>query len=279
MNTLLIRVISAIVAIVGVASLYFFLDVLGLKILIFICIILAAFELGRILFSQNDLARFKNVFTFFLILLFSLICSKPGFETILFSIVSSTFIFYVLISYKKSTNLNEALEIISRAVLGFMYLGILPTFAFKLLMLPGGSSFFLILLSVVFAGDIGAYFVGSKFGKTKLMPAISPKKSLEGAIAGLLMSFVVGYLLIQYSAASKYLHLWQTDKVSLFMVLIVVASIFAQVGDFFESLIKRIADIKDSGTIMPGHGGILDRIDGVLFAAPILYYAFIMFLK
>jgi phosphatidate cytidylyltransferase len=118
------------------------------------------------------------------------------------------------------------------------------------------------LLAVVFAGDIGAYIFGSIFGKTKIAPLLSPKKSLQGGIGGLLFSAM---------AAVGFSYFLPNTPVFVLFFCGLLGGLLGQVGDFFESLVKRVAGVKDSGSIMPGHGGVLDRLDGVLLAAPLFY--------
>jgi phosphatidate cytidylyltransferase len=113
---------------------------------------------------------------------------------------------------------------------------------------------------VVFSGDTGAYFAGKSFGRHKLYPAVSPKKTVEGGIGGLLLGAVTLPLYCHWMLPA--LPTWQVVAAAICLGMI------AQVGDFAESLFKRATDTKDSGALLPGHGGMLDRIDGVLFAAP-----------
>jgi len=119
------------------------------------------------------------------------------------------------------------------------------------------------LLVVIFASDTGAFYCGKLFGKHKLYETISPGKTWEGAIGGVLCSII---------AASWFLHLVPQCRISLGMLILVVSlSVAGQIGDLVESMLKRNNGMKDSGSILPGHGGILDRIDGLLFAIPILF--------
>jgi phosphatidate cytidylyltransferase len=115
----------------------------------------------------------------------------------------------------------------------------------------------------VFIGDTGAYYLGSYFGQHKLCPAVSPNKTIEGSLGGLAASLGSGALIKHF-----FLPLLPWGLSLLFFLSI---SIAGQVGDLFESQIKRVAHIKDSGAILPGHGGVLDRIDALLFAAPVAY--------
>jgi phosphatidate cytidylyltransferase len=131
------------------------------------------------------------------------------------------------------------------------------------------SSLVLLLLALVWAADIGAYFTGRTFGRNKLCPNVSPGKTIEGALGGVILSLVVGALYV----------LMTTDKPTLeiyfnFGVLSLIVSLVSILGDLFESILKRLADVKDSGKILPGHGGLLDRIDSLTCAAPIFFLLF-----
>ncbi len=112
-------------------------------------------------------------------------------------------------------------------------------------------------------GDIGAYYIGRPFGKHKLAPRVSPKKSWEGSIASVLLAGIVGTLYLQRFIPT--VPLWQAAA------LTVAANIAGQLGDLAESAVKRGAHVKDSGGILPGHGGFLDRVDSTLFALPVIY--------
>jgi len=169
-------------------------------------------------------------------------------------------------------------------------------FAFTYIALPLGSmvelrqqwsgAFMLVyLLLVVWAGDIFAYFVGRSAGRHPMAPRISPKKTWEGAVASFVASIFAGTLWYHYALPiSSFLlrtHLieprdgifnLQTPPLWPIVMLSAVLNVAAQLGDLVESLLKRGAGAKDSGTILPGHGGMLDRIDALLFAAPVLWY-------
>jgi phosphatidate cytidylyltransferase len=143
----------------------------------------------------------------------------------------------------------------------------------------------LYLLLVVWAGDISAFFVGRSLGRHLMSPRISPKKTWEGALASLIASLAVGTLLYNYALpiSSAFLSVGlmerrdgyfalQSPPIWTTLLLSGAINIAAQLGDLVESLIKRGAGMKDSGTLLPGHGGMLDRIDALLFAAPVLWY-------
>jgi phosphatidate cytidylyltransferase len=148
-----------------------------------------------------------------------------------------------------------------------------------------GAFYLLYLLLVVWAGDIFAYFVGKSMGRHLMSPRISPKKTWEGAAASLLASVAVGWVMFghaeQISSALLRAGLiarrdgifgLETPAMGPIILLTVTLNIAAQLGDLVESLIKRGAGVKDSGAILPGHGGMLDRIDALLFAAPVLWF-------
>ena len=158
---------------------------------------------------------------------------------------------------------RAVLKVILCQLQGVIYIPVL--LSFLILIREGGSGmiWIFLLLAIIFAGDTCAYYVGSYLGKHKLSPAISPGKTIEGSIGGLIANLVVG-------AIGKLLFLpWLPWPVSLYFFITV--GIAGQVGDLFESELKRSSNIKDSSGILPGHGGILDRIDALLFAAPVAY--------
>lgn len=132
------------------------------------------------------------------------------------------------------------------------------------------ASFVVLPLAVMWVGDSTAYFVGSAIGKTRLAPAVSPKKSVEGAVAGLVGSIAAAAVVAYLGPAH-----WPTSSISIGTSLWMGALIGAagQVGDLVESALKREAGVKDSGTLLPGHGGVLDRLDALLFAMPATWLA------
>jgi phosphatidate cytidylyltransferase len=147
--------------------------------------------------------------------------------------------------------------------LGAIYVGGLLAMYPRTLLLPRGEHWVLLGVLAVAVGDTMAYFTGRAIGRRKLAPAISPNKTVEGAVGGLLGS--VG-------CAVLYAHGFLPGIPAGYAAAAGAAvGVFGQAGDLFESLIKRAAGVKDSGTILPGHGGILDRADGILAAGPVLY--------
>jgi len=167
---------------------------------------------------------------------------------------------------------KDAIYHVATTMFGVLYVGYLASHLVLLRELPiaagldyavGGSFVFLAFL-VTWAGDTGAYIVGSAIGKRPLLPRVSAKKTVEGAAGGMVFA-IAGAVVARYTFAG-YLDLTQA------MILGVAAGSISQIGDLFESLIKRDADVKDTSGLIPGHGGVLDRFDGLLFTAPLLYY-------
>jgi len=142
-----------------------------------------------------------------------------------------------------------------------------------------GTGLLTFLFVCVWCGDIAALYIGRRFGKRKLAPRLSPNKTWEGSIASVLGSVIFGmgvYLLGDVLSARGYTALHIAWPAGQMVLLAIVLNIAAQLGDLLESAIKRGANVKDSGTMLPGHGGILDRIDALLLAAPVLWYILLL---
>lgn len=161
---------------------------------------------------------------------------------------------------------------LAASVLGVVYLGWLPAHLVLIYMQPAvGPGLVTMLIATVAMSDTGAYFTGRAIGKHKMAPHTSPKKTWEGAAGGLLIAMLTGAAIY---ALRKYAGMDDLPAYSLawYLATGAILSVVSQIGDLVESMLKRDADVKDSGSIFPGHGGILDRCDGILFAAPALYY-------
>jgi phosphatidate cytidylyltransferase len=264
MSSLPTRITSALIAIAVIGALFYFFQLNGLKTVIIFASLAGARELNRFIFPKGEPhdENFVNrvLFYIFNFLIFALSCWRPMFSGFIFAFFYVCFCVASIIRGRLNQNLADLSEAQAKAALGFFYVGLLPAFAFYLLNLPNGLWWFLSLLCIVFAGDIGAFAAGIAFGERKIMPHISPKKTVAGALGGLAFSLIAGL-------SCSFLFP-EISKVA-FCLLAIATGVIAQFGDYFESLLKRVANVKDSGGLMPGHGGVLDRIDGVLFACPI----------
>ena len=163
-------------------------------------------------------------------------------------------------------NVKVSIDQISFTLFGVLYVAGLGGYFLLIRNFGGGERLIFFLLLIVWLGDIAAYYWGKNFGKKPLAPVVSPNKTMEGAIAGLAGSLAAG-------AIAGY---WFLDHIAMVHCLLValICGTIGQFGDLAESLLKRYAGIKNSGDVLPGHGGVLDRIDSLLFAGPMFYCYF-----
>ena len=230
---------DATIALVCGLALYEFLDLgrkKGYRIPIPLCLALMAFILAA--FVLEPISVEMGVFLTLLVI--------PG--------------YYVLVG----GDLEQALPASAIATLATLYVGMLGGSLIRIRNdFPEGAKLIFFLVLVVWIGDAGAYYCGRKLGKHKLSPRISPKKTIEGGVGGILASVI----------AALVLHFTMIPAFPLFHTVIaaILLSITGIIGDLAESMWKRSAGVKDSGTLLPGHGGFLDRLDSILFTAPILY--------
>jgi phosphatidate cytidylyltransferase len=150
--------------------------------------------------------------------------------------------------------------------MGAAYVGFLFPFFALLRNSPNGINMLMLVILLAVVSDSGAYFVGRYAGRTKLAPSLSPNKTIEGAVGGLIATIVGGWLLFKMIGGT-----WDVGKILLFAAIV---SILAQLGDLAGSALKRAAGVKDSGWIFPGHGGLLDRTCSLVFAVFFAYYWF-----
>jgi phosphatidate cytidylyltransferase len=181
-----------------------------------------------------------------------------------FFIVSATMLLIMVARLFSSRPVDGAIEDVASTCLGIFYVAMLFAFQVVIRTSTDGKQWLVFLFFIIWASDIGAYSIGMPFGKHRLYEKVSPKKSLEGLAGALVAS--AGMALVCRA--------WFMPPVSAAEAIgiALVLAVAGTVGDLVESLFKRAAGVKDSGTVIPGHGGILDRMDSMLFAAPVLYY-------
>ncbi len=234
-------------------------------------------------------ATYVYVVLFFVFVIVATSGRTPLVETtaVIYGITLATVLapFLFLTIAMRRSQLSSGYPAATASAFAFAYIAVPMTLLIEIRQMSAGAIWVIYTLLVVWAGDIFAYFAGKAIGRHLLSPEVSPKKTWEGAIASVVASVVVGTLWFQYSPAisSALLRagligrrdgIFALEQPALLpiVVLSVVVNVAAQFGDLVESLIKRGANVKDSGSILPGHGGMLDRIDALLFAAPAMWY-------
>ena len=171
------------------------------------------------------------------------------------------------------TKLKRTIVDVAITVFGLLYIPFMFSFLKLILLMDTGRVLILYVFAAAFASDTFAFLVGSKFGKNKLCPEISPKKTIEGSIGGVVG--VVIFFLIITIIGNTYFEM--SYNIIYMVVAGIVAGMAGQLGDLSASAIKRYCNVKDFGNIIPGHGGILDRLDSLLFVAPIMYTFLILY--
>jgi len=157
---------------------------------------------------------------------------------------------------------KEAIVDIAVTLLGMFYIGWFFSYFLFIRALTERGAYLLFLMATIWALDVVAYLFGTKFGKHRLFPSVSPKKSIEGAIAGFLVCLIAAGIFGYYAGFDM------THS----LILGAIIGVVAQLSDLVESLIKRDAGVKDSSQLVPGHGGLLDRMDSFILTAPVFYY-------
>ncbi len=264
MKELFIRIA---VAVIGIPLLLFILIKGGVYFYLFSVIVtlIGQWEMYRMLENKNGKPNFwPGILTGQIILAFIFIGSQT------YLLVLGLLILLYIIGAEMFRNDGSALLNVSSTLLGIVY----PTFFWGMLLYlrlyfghlyPSGGNlggpFVIVLFVTIWICDTFAYFFGMKFGKHRLFERVSPKKSWEGAVAGLFGALLVYFVV----------YFWQIIPITLPVALIsgLIVGIFGQFGDLVESWFKRDAGIKDSSDLLPGHGGILDRFDSILFSAPL----------
>jgi phosphatidate cytidylyltransferase len=235
-----------------------------------------------------DLATYTFVALFFVFVTVASTNRTPLIETtaILYGLALAAALapFVFLTVAMRRADLASGYPAAAASTFAFAYIAIPMALLVAIRQQPAGAIWTIYTLLAVWAGDIFAYFVGKSLGRHRMSPEISPKKTWEGAVASILASVIVGALWFQHAPgiSSALLRIGLIDRrdgmfgleqpqLWPIILLSAVVNIAAQLGDLVESLIKRGAGVKDSGTILPGHGGMLDRIDAMLFAVPVVW--------
>lgn len=231
---------------------------------------LAALEFYRLVKMPPQLTWFGMVWTLLFILsrdsaLLDII--KPYFEpSLLAPFLLTSAITFSLIGLLIRKPKEQAFNSWAWTMAGILYTGWLLSYLIALRGVGNGRNWVLLALFATFASDTAAFFVGRKWGRRKLDPSISPAKTWEGSIAGIIGAIIMSWLFALPTPFQVDMALWQA------LILGLLVSVFGQLGDLVESLFKRNMGVKDSGKLIPGHGGLLDRMDSVVFAGVLVYY-------
>ena len=263
---MLARVISGLVLAIGIIAILFATPWWGLAAVVALALVISCFEYARMANADGDLSYG---------LIFTIACALPGLyplgakmwpELTHGAAFSLGFIMICLFELARLRTVDEALRDLTRSAFGLLYIGATCPFMILLRDRPGGEWVLLLTMAVTFLSDTGGYFAGRFFGRHKLYEAVSPKKTIEGALGGMAFSITGAFLAKNFAP-----HFSSLSSVDC-LLLGGVGAGFAILGDLVESLIKRGFGVKDSGALIPGHGGLLDRIDGLLFCGPFVWF-------
>ena len=228
--------------------------------------ILASLELYAMAKIKDPVAQVGVFFSAFVVLLAFFVELQPIWNSYI-ALGFSIFLIIVRLMELSRRKLYFSGNTVMTAARGVLYFGWSLAFFVLIRNLPSGKWMVVSIILVIWALDIAAFFTGSLIGKHKLNPEISPKKTIEGAIGGTIVAVGVSYLLLTQFVGPVHS-----------LILGSLLAIFGQSGDLYESLLKRTYKVKDSSDIIPGHGGIMDRLDSFLLVAPIAYYYLIIFM-
>ncbi|WP_209122355.1 phosphatidate cytidylyltransferase [Alkalihalobacillus sp. BA299] len=257
------RIITAVIA----ASIFIPLTVMGGLPFTLTIIFVASVAMIELL-KMKKIPPFSFIGLASLILMWILLVPTSWLDLTILSHVTKveTFVFMILILLMTTviTKNKFTFDEVGFIILSSVYVG----FGFHYLIMTrlgaeNGLALVFFVLFIIWSTDSGAYFVGRKLGQRKLWPDISPKKTIEGSLGGIICAFVVGFAFqLIFPIFDSYIILG---------LVVLVASIFGQMGDLVESALKRHYAVKDSGNVLPGHGGILDRFDSLIYVMPILH--------
>ena len=263
------RWLTAIVAVPALFFLIFLGSEWSFALLIGAVIVLASWEYEGLIIRAGEAKR-RWEFLLTASLIPALTWSQDhGFLVVSVALLIMVLVFCELFRIRNDRGMPDT-GLLARYILGLIYIPLLMSMFIFIRGLEQGTWWVFFVLAVAFAGDVAAFYTGKFLGRTKLMPAVSPNKTVEG---------VVGLVLGGTIAAVGFRFLFFPEMaLGHFLIMGFFGSMIGQLGDLFESLIKRGSGVKDSGSLLPGHGGVLDRIDCLLFIGPFVYFyrAYIM---
>lgn len=253
------RIISALIGVAGLLGILFMGGIYW-QALFLILGIIALYEFYMMMVINNHRVLFVPGYLLLLLLMGSAIyplCLSAGWFVIIALVVV-----YAVLGYPRISIVDIALSLFGSAYIGFCL-----SYALKVSELEPAFMIILLAFILTWSSDVGGYVFGTLWGKHKMVPLLSPGKSWEGAGGALLLTVGMAFLFLQ---------VFELEKLNdaYILVLALLASVAAQFGDLFISSMKRYFGVKDTGTIIPGHGGVLDRFDAFLLVVPLVYYFF-----
>lgn len=266
MKNFILRAFSLSILVSIMYASYYFYNIYGLSLILFFLSLQVNRELHSLLFSDSAISK-VFYYSSFLLSSIGLFAAYMTPIYLAFPVMLSFSSLCIVLSFfeaKKSKNIQNTLNLIFKSLFLIVYFVFGAVSCIRLISSPMGISLFLIMLLIAGSSDIFAYLGGNFFKGPKLLVYISPNKSISGAISGLVMSFFIGLF------AFKYFFPELTFATSIpFLILVAV---IAQVGDLIASALKRSCGEKNSGTFLPGHGGLLDRVDSILLISPLFFF-------
>ena len=268
------RVITAIALVLGLLALLFNLNPLNFSLIVALIILLAGWEWGNLMGLESKRHKFSYIALLALTIataalsldLFGTLNISLGQTLCLIASVLWAVVFLWIQGYPSSAILWSPRPILG--LLGIALLTITWVAIALIIHQPHGPWLLLFAFAVVALADVGGYVAGNLFGKHKLAPLVSPGKTWEGFFGGILLQCIL--------IASMASFMPETITTVMLVALVIPVSLYSVLGDLFESMIKRHSGVKDSGNILPGHGGVLDRIDGLIAALPLFALLFLL---
>ena len=264
------RVITAIILLAIFLPVLFLLPPIYLSALFFLILVAAAWEWSRLISPNAAYSAYFYAIICAMLVVFLWLLPEPNIELALLSIALAFWVVGMPMILSQGIHLSMSRWRLIFSVLGFI---VLPTAWLSLNILREiGLLWLLSTMILVWLADIGAYFAGKRFGKHKLASQISPGKSIEGAVGGLIVCVIYASICATYLPVADTLFGTAKAKWGWWFMLLMTATLvlYSILGDLFESQLKRIAKVKDSSQLLPGHGGFLDRIDALLPVMPIV---------
>ncbi|MCF8226771.1 MAG: phosphatidate cytidylyltransferase [Bacteroidales bacterium] len=271
MNNVITRTLSGIVLIIVFAGLLLLGKYTSLALLLFVFSV-AMYEIRKMLDSEDQVLFFISLTAGMISMGISYFILDGFIRTLWMPAVITGFVllFLFMFTLRGKTGFRQT----SQIFLSVFWIAGSLIFYFALGWLPANNGFnpelMIILLALVWINDIGAFVAGKLIGRTPLAKAISPEKTMEGLTGGIVLNAAAGYLV--YTVTNSHTAIF-------WITMAILVSITSAIGDLFESKLKRETGVKDSGNIIPGHGGMLDRFDSLMFSAPVFYSLFLIIEK